>query len=153
MCCKQTRLLLLLTDGHGGFYCSWDKPDPVTGTAAPVCLFGKLCYCSQHHGNDQGKDLYVCVCFAPEIIKVSVLWGDGAGYSDGSAVGLPRGFADTSRGGGRAVAVRAGGRGRRAATSLPVGITPGNSMRDSLPGAAIFPGLLASPSMLCASAR
>lgn len=76
------------------------------------CLSGKLCYCSQHHGNDQGKDLYVCVCFAPEIIKVSVLWGPGAGCSDGSAVGLPRGFAATSRGGGRAAV---GGRGARAA--------------------------------------
>lgn len=52
---------------------------------------------------------------------MSVLWGDGAGYSDGSAVGPPWGFVATSKGGGGAVAVGAGGRGRRAAASPPAG--------------------------------
>uniref|UniRef100_A0A674HDG7 Ribosomal protein L22 like 1 n=1 Tax=Taeniopygia guttata TaxID=59729 RepID=A0A674HDG7_TAEGU len=35
--------------------CSWDKPDPGTGPGSCGVCFGKLCYCSQHHGNDQGK--------------------------------------------------------------------------------------------------
>lgn len=116
--------------------------------AAPVSV-GEALLLFSNRGNDQGKDLYVCVCFAPEIIKVSVLWGDGAGYSDGSAVGLLRGFAATSKGGRRVVAVGAGGGGRRAAP----GTTPGNSTWDSCPTAAIFPGAPALPSVHRAPAR
>lgn len=67
VCCKQTRLLQLpgRTGPHGlGQTRPWNQ----RAAAAPVAV-GEALLLFSNRGNDQGKDLYVCVCFAPEIIK------------------------------------------------------------------------------------
>lgn len=121
--------------------------------AAPVSVWEALLLFSTPWKRSGERFVRVCVFCSRNNKGVSAVGKMVLVYSDGSAVGLPGCFAATSRGGGRAVADRAGGRGRRAAASPPVGITPGNSTRDSLPRAAIFPRAPAPPGVPRAPAR